>query len=301
MKKRWQYTGKGLGSEVTLTAIGDTSRPIPLLLENLVSQIQTFEQRFSRFLPTSELSHVNARAGKKTEISKQFADMLRCACLFHQTTNGLYNPLLLPDLQKAGYIGSWPNPQTIIPSLDYRQRRTASPESLRFGDDWIQLLPETALDFGGIGKGYLLDSLTEKALQADLQHFCFSLGGDIMCYGSDLNQTGWKIPIAQAFGESSIETIATHGQQMAIATSGITKRRGTHWHHIIDPRTKQPAITSILCATVCHNSAAAADVFAKTLVLLDVAAATQFALYKRLKIFLQTTNIQEPFVRLGDY
>jgi thiamine biosynthesis lipoprotein len=55
---------------------------------------------------------------------------------------------------------------------------------------------------------------------------------------------------------------------MAVATSGITKRRGADWHHLINPQTGQPAATDLLTATVSAPSATAADIYAKCMVLL---------------------------------
>ena len=56
-----------------------------------------------------------------------------------------------------------------------------------------------------------------------------------------------------------------------MATSGTTKRQGTNengtWHHIIDPRTGQPANTDILTATVGSSTATEADIYAKCVVI----------------------------------
>ncbi len=58
----------------------------------------------------------------------------------------------------------------------------------------------------------------------------------------------------------------------AIATSGIDYRRwkqgDRQQHHLIDPRTGEPAHTDVLTATVIHADAPTAEAYTKALVLL---------------------------------
>jgi thiamine biosynthesis lipoprotein ApbE len=58
---------------------------------------------------------------------------------------------------------------------------------------------------------------------------------------------------------------------MAVATSGVTKRKGIKdsktWHHIIDPASQDSSKTDILTATVVSKSATQADIAAKVMVI----------------------------------
>jgi thiamine biosynthesis lipoprotein len=107
--------------------------------------------------------------------------------------------------------------------------------------------------------------------------YWLSLGGDILCNGSDAGGNLWKIGIAKAdHPDEAAAYITSDGDRYAIATSGITKRKGADWHHIIDPRSGRPATTDILTATVTGESATAADVYAKCLVILGARQAVKF-------------------------
>ncbi len=61
------------------------------------------ERRFSRFLPDSEVSHLNQSAGAWREASPELIDMLVQSLAFHRETHGLFDPAVLPDLKRAGY------------------------------------------------------------------------------------------------------------------------------------------------------------------------------------------------------
>lgn len=268
--QRYQETKRALGSEAILTLIPkDSNTPMAAIMSELWQEISLFEATFSRFQPDSELTLVNHHAGKKTEVSPEFIALVSTAKDFAALTDDLYNPFILPTLQAAGYVGSWPEPDKASPMTDFRHRGVAPAEALEIGADWVRLPRGTALDFGGIGKGYLLDQLVELLSKRGLAGYWLSLGGDIICSGMDIDNQPWRIGLQQAAGPDIAGYVNNEdGRQLAVATSGITKRRGENWHHLIDPRTGEPATTTILTASVCMPTATEADVLAKCVVIL---------------------------------
>jgi thiamine biosynthesis lipoprotein len=279
--KRFQQTGRALGSEVFLTIVVNEDQN-GKLFTNLWEQVNSFEQQFSRFKKDSELSHFNNHAGNKATISSEFRKLLEASQRMSVVTEGLYNPFILPSLQQAGYIGSWPSPASFDPQLDYTHRKTVAVSELLIGDTWAQIPANAALEFGGCGKGYLLDQLSNYLDEHRVASYWLSLGGDIICKGFDQTDEPWDIAIdsVKKSGETVGNFINEDGQKLAIATSGVTKRKGKNdgkqWHHIINPVDGKPAQTDILTVSLCAPSALAADVFAKCLVILGSPAAQAF-------------------------
>lgn len=274
MIERSQQKYHALGSDTVVTIVADSSQvDVANVFGILHDQIVNFELRFSRFLDESELTLFNQHAGQKVAISKEFRDLLIAARDMSKQTEGLYNPFVLPALQKAGYVGSWPSPQRGTKATNFTERHLETIEALVINSSWASIPADSALDFGGIGKGYLLDQLASSLISEKLEGYWLSLGGDIICSGYDLDNQAWAIGIQDAFDVSGVvDTISNKGgHTLAIATSGSIKRRGTHngesWHHIIDPRTGLPSTTDVLTATVSANSAVAADVYAKSIVI----------------------------------
>lgn len=273
---RAQQTKHALGSEVVLTLRGDKAS-LPEWFELLWREINLFEHTFSRFLPDSELTAVNQQAGLPVPVSPEFERLLRVALKLSEDTEGLFNPLILPALQQAGYEGSWPTPDSLGVAPDYSRNRVVPASEIVITGGTVQLPTNTALDFGGIGKGYLLDRLADVVAVEGCRDFWLSLGGDLVMQGYDEADEPWRIGIARADGAGVVtEVVNTSGERLSVATSGITKRRGPGWHHLIDPRTARPAETDVLTATACSVSATNADVFAKCLVLLGSADAAGF-------------------------
>jgi thiamine biosynthesis lipoprotein len=224
-------------------------------------------------LPDSELTNFNHDAGSKVKISPAFKQLLERAFEMSRVTDGLYNPFILPSLQRAGYLATWDKHADSPDPINFTDRKSSQIDALEIGPAWARIPSDTALDFGGIGKGYLLDHLSALIDVQNVPGYCFSLGGDIICRGVDLDGAPWHIAVekAGAPGVNLDGFTNDGGGKLAVATSGTTKRRGTKdgvsWHHIIDPHTGRPARTQVLTATVSATDAVSADVFAKTIVI----------------------------------
>jgi thiamine biosynthesis lipoprotein len=295
--QRFQQTRKALGSEAVLTIVIQPTDDCGVIFAELWRQIDAFEERFSRFNPSSELSIFNSTAGIKQTISKEFSAILRTTVAMQKATSGLFNPLILPALQRAGYKGSWPEPNTVRSEVSFEGRTAEiTNKQIILGNDWAKIDKGGAVDLGGIGKGYLLDQLGEYLVTVKVTDFWLSLGGDILCSGFDIDESPWSIAIQDVHNNNqAVKTIINRkGSVMGIATSGRTKRQGVHnditWHHIIDPRTENPAETNVLMATATAVNATSADVFAKCLVIVGSYGAKAFCRANHLDVCLQLAS-----------
>ena len=279
----YSQSNLALGSDVTLTIVSSKSpSSIDKIFSSLWHYIYSFERSFSRFIPGSELSLVNRSAGLNTKISPEFKDLLQAAKDISVKTAGIYNPFILPALQRMGYRHS------AVPGYeddsidDYSRRKVVGIDQLQIGDDWVYIPKDTAIDLGGCGKGYLADKLGHIATEIGLEGYRFSLGGDIATYGVDESGHKWLVGIQDATnlsGEIS-KIIECPVEPFAIATSGTFRRKSYaaefDWHHIIDPMTLKSAITDVRLATICAESALVADVLASCVVIVGSKKASDF-------------------------
>ncbi len=261
-----------LGSKTGLSLVSDADPDsIDILYTHLWQSIFIFERQFSRFLPGSELSRFNREAGTKQYISPEFRDILLAAKTIANETDGVYNPFILPALQASGYVHSRVPGYEKDAVDDYSNRSVTTIERLEIGDDWARIPYGTALDLGGCGKGYLADQLRTK-LPKSVTGYWLSFGGDIAAGGLNDSNEPWKITIQDARDSTQDIGTLTATTSCGVATSGTTvhtgKKTGKAWHHLIDPRTREPAVTDVLHATVCDTSALRADVFASCAVIL---------------------------------
>lgn len=210
------------------------------------------EQRFSRFLLTSELGRVNAAAPAPVIVSAAFAQTLDQALHAAALTDGLVDPTVGAALVAAGYDRDFPTlvadarPAAAVPAGRWR-------EVLLTGT-LVALPPGVALDLNGVVKGLAVDD----ALSLLSGDGFVSAGGDLAVRGSCV--------VALPDGE----TVAVHAG--GLATSGIARRSwsrgGDLQHHLIDPHSGRPSSSRWAEVTVSGASCHVADVAAKAAFLL---------------------------------
>ncbi len=124
------------------------------------------------------------------------------------------------------------------------------------------------VDLGGIGKGLALRWATAAAERCGLAEFLLEAGGDLVARGADPDGGAWPLGIEDPTG--TVEHLAVISvQNLAVATSSIGVHRwtlnGRSVHHLIDPRTGEPAESGLAAVTVAGPDPAWAEVWSKVL------------------------------------
>ena len=232
-------------------------------IEDAEAYAHATEQRFSRFMPDSELCRMNAAAGTWIEVSPEMAEVLELAYGLHAQTDGLFDPAILADLERAGYDRSF---ETLPEQRDPAPRGPR--RTVRFGDielerGRVRLPTGVRVDLGGIVKGWTADRLA--ALLADVGPTLVELGGDVAVTEAPSDGDGWEVGVRSPGSERIIGVV--HVASGGVATSGIDARRwrsGADWaHHIIDPRTGEPSRSALVQVTAFAADATFAEVWAK--------------------------------------
>jgi len=212
-----------------------------------------WEGAFSRFLPDSELSRVNASPAWALHVSPLFARTLRVALDAAADTDGLVDPTLGAALEAAGYDKDFP-----LLSDDPAPTGVAVPSRLRevrLDGRILRRPPGLQLDVNGVVKSLAVD----EALAALPSGGFVSAGGDLAVRG----------PVDVGLPGGGAVRVLRGG----LATSAVVSRRwlrgGEEQHHLIDPRTGWPSPeTRWQQVTVSGASCLAADVAAKAAFLL---------------------------------
>jgi thiamine biosynthesis lipoprotein len=250
---------------------------------------ESWEQQLSRFRADSELSLLNSSAGRAFQVSPELWEVLMLALAAANDTGGLVTPAVLNAVEAAGY-------DRTFEAMDTSRPEPLSPEGApRPAPDWreiaidvarrtVLLPPGTRLDFGGIAKGWAADRAA--AMLGAAGPALVDAGGDIAVSESMADGSAWPIGVADpADLDKQIELLRLGEREAlpymaAVATSGRDYHRwlrnGRAAHHIVDPRTGEPAATDVLSATVLGPSAAAAEVAAKTVLILGSQAGLQW-------------------------
>jgi FAD:protein FMN transferase len=233
-----------------------------------------WEQRLSRFSPDSELSRINLSAGQSVRISSVMQEVLHSALRASRISDGMVTPTILGALEAAGYDRSFEE----LSKGEVEESESASDWAMNASGkpvmQWnshartVRLESGTRLDLGGIAKGWAADRAAHHLRRWGPA--LVNAGGDIAITAPMEDGEPWPIGVIDPFNpEKDTEILLVY--QGGIATSGRDYRRwmkDNFWqHHIIDPRSGQPAQTDVLTATVVAPSAQAAEIAAKVVLI----------------------------------
>lgn len=270
-----------MGSDVMISIITSDSIMAHETIVLVQRAIGEFEQRCSRFLKDSEVSRLN-RAHGKFSASNELIALLEVAQTWHKKTGGIFDPTVIDPLETFGYdrsidFSQGPARDKTTPDVAALTQRFAARApfasmSIDTAARTIQMPRSLRIDLGGIGKGYIVDVCADEIARTHAD-FWLSAGGDVCVSGTNCGEP-WRVGVQDPFApENDIGYITIGpGTKQALATSGIIKRKGVAgdiaWHHIIDPRTGLPARTDIMAVTVLAPTATAADILAKTVLIM---------------------------------
>jgi Membrane-associated lipoprotein involved in thiamine biosynthesis len=269
-------TFRSMATDVTLCVV-EPAAGADIALDRVEGIFRDVETSCTRFDPHSPLMRANAEPRRWHTVPPTLFAALEEAHAAHLETSGAFDPRVLRRLQEWGYDHtlpfksgdvSVPGAQEASRDGDHRRPRRGwkprfdpMPGAVKLGPDPV--------DLGGIGKGLAVRWAAE-ALSGSGSAFLVEAGGDLYAAGAGLEGDGWRVGVEDPRGNRDPVAVLRL-QDLGCATSSIRVR---HWkvggrevHHIIDPRTGEPANLGLLSVTVVGPDPARAEVWSKALFL----------------------------------
>lgn len=273
-------------AKATLAAFGGTAvvlttdpRAIGEALDAVRGRVAAVDRACSRFRPDSELSAVNAAAGRPVEVGELFALALRTALRAADLTSGDVDPTCGDALIAAGYDRDFAHLHSGGIAITVTRPRPAPGwRSVSWdAQNHTVLIPEGArLDFGATAKALAADLAAADAHAAARCGVLVSFSGDMAVCGA-APEGGWRVRVTddhRGGDESPGQTITL--AQGGLATSSTTVRRwragASDLHHILDPRTGAAADSCWRTASVAAASCVDANTAATAAIVRGAAA-----------------------------
>ncbi len=251
-----------MGTVVSITAVAASQEGAHTAIQAGFGEIKRLEQLLSTWIAESELSRVNASAGRQpVTVSRETLDVVTRSLEMARLTNGGFNIAVGPAVE------AW--------SVTERQRipSDAELEQLKTLVDWTSIQINEAnrtvflpirgmrIDVGGIGKGYAADRAAEEMKRAGALGGVVALSGDIKTFGVLPDGAGFPVGIKHPRQEGTLIAIIDLKDE-AMSTAGdnerFFERNGVRYHHILDPQTLRPA-RSCQSVTVIGKEGTVAD------------------------------------------
>ena len=208
-----------------------------------MAEVRRIESKFSRYLPESVVSRINAAAGsgEAIAIDAETAQLLAFATQLFELSDGLFDATsgVLRQVWdfRTGRKPSAPQHAQVLTRIGWNH--------VQWDDQTARLvLPGMELDFGGFGKEYAADRAATLLANEGAQHGLVNLGGDIRVIGPHADGSPWSMGIRHPRqADALIASIPISSG--ALATSGDYERffvdNGERFCHILNPKTGWPA------------------------------------------------------------
>jgi FAD:protein FMN transferase len=205
------------------------------------AELDVVEDAASRFRPDSEICALARSAGRPTEVSETFANLLNAALTAASQTDGDVDPTLGAALIALGYDRSWSCANDIrLPATSVAM--AANWTMVALDGRLVTVPPGVLLDLGATAKAVAADECAQRAHSAAGSGVLVNLGGDIATAGP-APDGGWQVLVQDADDEPASSVTLLPGA--ALATSSTIRRRWRDgddvMHHILDPRTGRSA------------------------------------------------------------
>lgn len=271
MIEEFEYNGKAMGTSYSIAIVCSSEALAHSLYEIAKSDIVSYEARFSRFLPASELSILNKEKNKI--VSQIFLEVTLKAYQLFNKTRGIFNPLV--SVFRLGYNKNF---------ADIDDDRNINDESyydidfseviINKKESRIILNEGQNLDYGGFLKGYLAEIIADKikSYSPDVKGVIVNIGGDIHTKGFDKNGHRFVFNIYNPILKNEDVIVTLYNQ--SLATSGTYKRSwhnlGEKIHHILDITGRKNPDNDIISVSIICANGGESEAYTKVFISMDL-------------------------------
>lgn len=281
---------------VTFVAYTDSQQEFDnyfALMVNAFTRYGHLFDKYNHYPNVNNLKTLNDNAGLGPMVVDQaIIDLLMLSKDWSLNSQNTFDPSigavlnLWHDVREEGKLLNQEVPQAYgnLPTLESLQAaNTCSGWDSILIDDTLNtveyLNPCTAIDVGGIGKGYAADLVSNELIEAGLEVAIINIGdSSIKTIGSKPDGKEWGIGITKPtrptlIGGSTLDTLY-FPSSISISTSGDNQNYfiasdGQYYHHLIDPKTLFPTQSDLHAVTIATDlSAADAEALSKILFIL---------------------------------
>ncbi|MDZ7316348.1 MAG: FAD:protein FMN transferase [candidate division KSB1 bacterium] len=233
--------------------------------EEVFRLIERLEQLLSRFIPTSDISRINALPiGGSTVVSLETFECLKQCREIYYRSGGVF------DVTIGALYRIWLNEDKSLrnPSardIEEAKRRVGFQHLVLNEADFSVTMAggPVVLDLGGFGKGYALDLAAELLQEWEIPCYMLNAGQSSLRFGDPPAGEPWRVTLSDPFnGYRPFRELRPY--RIAISGSGLQKGR-----HIIDPRFARP-VENRRAAWSYHPSAAYADGWSTAFMMLNL-------------------------------
>ena len=232
------------------------------LEKTIRGRIEKFDKDYSRFRKDSLVWKISQSKGSYnfSEDSKILFDLYK---KFYDLSDGVFTPLIGQVLSDRGYDAEYSLKPNSLPVLPPKWDQV-----MDFKYPQLEVFEPILLDFGAMGKGFLIDIVGEITRKYGVSNYCIDAGGDILVRSDDKALKPFRVGLEHPLETTQVIGVLQLLNQSVCASSG-NRRKWDKYHHIIDGKSLESA-NKLLSSWVVAESTILADALATALFLVPL-------------------------------
>ncbi|MCB9560929.1 MAG: FAD:protein FMN transferase [Kofleriaceae bacterium] len=266
-------TASAMGTVVQVTFWTDDEAKAAKAAQAVFDEFDRLDRMMTTWLPDSEVSQINSAAGVKAiKVSDETYAVIERAMDVSRRSKGIF------DITVGAFAGLWKFDEDMDYSLPDQAEVKKRLALVGYKNVVLDAKHHTVklkkkgmrITLGGIAKGYAVDKAVKILVDLGYADFIMQAGGDMYVSGKKGDKP-WVVGIRDPRGPRDQSFAVAPVQDHSFSTSGDYERGfvkdGVRYHHILDPRTGQPARAS-RSVTIRAKDAFTADAWSKVLFIL---------------------------------
>lgn len=239
-----------MGTIAEIRVVHDDVDYADAAIDAALDELRRVDRTMTRFSRHSEVGLANAQAAARpVAIGAATACVVERALRWADASSGAFDPCLgeAVALWDVDHRHAPPPEREVEPFAGGSLYRHL--ELGRSGGQAVLYFhsPRIALDLGGIAKGYGVDRAVDALRARGIRDALVNCGGDLYAMGHSERGDAWEIGVQSPTDPNGI-VARFELTDRAIATSGDYRQyfnyHGRRYHHLLDPRTAAPRLTS---------------------------------------------------------
>ncbi|MBV8757457.1 MAG: FAD:protein FMN transferase [Deltaproteobacteria bacterium] len=264
------YTDKAMGTYVTVWFWTDRQEDAASAAKAVFDEMKRLDAEMTTWTPTGETAKINASAGvKPVKVSDEELEVIERALDVSKHSGGVF------DITVEAFRGLWKFDEDMDGTLPDPAAVKERLAKIGWRDVIVDKKAKTvflkrkgmAITLGGIAKGYAVDKCVALLKKRGFTDFMVQAGGDMYIAGSK-GPEPWTVGIRDPRGTRDEMFALAPVRDHSFSTSGDYERGfvkdNIRYHHILDPRTGQPANMS-RSVTIRAKDAYTADAWSKVM------------------------------------
>jgi FAD:protein FMN transferase len=254
--------GRTMGTTYSVIYFDGRGRDFKTSIDSLLEEVN---KGINNYDPQSEVSKFNSSKTGIDSKSIYFREALQRSLLFAETSNGNFDPTVMPLVNLWGFGPDKRKSPT--PAKIDSIRKFVGYKLVTIDQHLISKKHQNVqIDFGGIGQGYGVDVVADFLRAKNVRNFLIELGGEGFASGINLeNNSQWKIGIIDPLSPKDEQQLMGYAvvKDEAFTTSGNYFNYriidGKKYGHTISPFTGFPIEHDLISVSLFATDCTTAD------------------------------------------